>query len=187
MAYARHYLRNCCVLRFASERLSQSSNSLCTGCRGFSRYPWAERLRASDAMVRRSRSASSKSPSAYSRRAIDWFATGVANPQGMKHVCGALSRGPSAHGQVPWGKPGPTCPPLDPPSGGPRLSPGKRLILAPWRTALLLPSSPPAFGPLALDETVHPIHAFIASETKQSRTVERTSDRDCFVACGSSQ
>jgi hypothetical protein len=39
----------------------------------------------------------------------------------------------------------------------------------------------------ALEETVDPIHAVIASEAKQSRAVERTSDRDCFVACGPSQ
>jgi hypothetical protein len=46
------------------------------------------------------------------RNARDWFSL----------------RGPSAHGQVPWGKPGPIYPLLVPPRDGPRLSPGKRSI-----------------------------------------------------------
>jgi hypothetical protein len=42
-------------------------------------------------------------------------------------------------------------------------------------------------GRPALDEVFRAIHAVIASEAKQSRPVERTSDRDCFVAFGFSQ
>src|SRR6202040_1761206 len=36
-----------------------------------------------------------------------------------------LSRGPSAHGQVPWGRPGPIYPPLVPLRYGPRLFAGE--------------------------------------------------------------
>jgi hypothetical protein len=42
-------------------------------------------------------------------------------------------------------------------------------------------------GRPALDETDDPAHAVIASEAKQSPAAERTFDRDCIVACRSSQ
>src|SRR5215467_11218434 len=45
------------------------------------------------------------------------FATGVADPQGHETRCHPLSRGPSAHGLDPWGKSGPTHPPLVLPRG----------------------------------------------------------------------
>jgi hypothetical protein len=51
------------------------------------------------------------------------------------------SRGPAAHGQVPWGKPGPIEPLLVRPIGGPRLPPGQRLMLSCVPAAFLVRSA----------------------------------------------
>src|SRR5437763_3934565 len=51
------------------------------------------------------------------------------------------SRGPSAHGLDPWGKPGPTCQRQERLKGRSRLSPGRRFV-----DAAVLPSSPGTTG-----------------------------------------